>query len=234
MLSGPVTYSGKIYTGDFSASGKSQLLIVESAGTWKVNVFEPAGSGKWTTIAGTGKPPVPEWNSAQFTTGISVGSFLPDKGDQLLSVSRSKTGNRLSYTIYRLNKASLTFESFYRKNNAGKTVGIDTLKPEDQFMALKAVGGSLPAILRYNRDWRFDLKEIRFNDSTFSIISNIDFQGFEQNHNPKYYESLRLVPGISAGQSGPALLLIGKNAADRHYEKTLPDFIHVYHCTSEK
>jgi hypothetical protein len=66
-------------------------------------------------------------------------------------------------------------------------------------------------VFRYNRDWRYDLKEIRFNDSTFQVIANIDFTGYEKDFNPKYYEVLRLVPAMLVNPGMASFLVIGKN-----------------------
>jgi len=66
-------------------------------------------------------------------------------------------------------------------------------------------------VFRYNRDWRYDLKEIRFNDSAFQVIANMDFNGYEKDFNPKYYEILRLVPAMLVNPGLNSLLVIGKN-----------------------
>jgi hypothetical protein len=83
-------------------------------------------------------------------------------------------------------------------------------------------------IFRYNRDWRFDLKEISFSDSAFRIHSRVDFQGYDRDCNPKYYESLMLVPGHFLGPSVISFLAVGHVAKERNYQAVLPDFVGLF------
>lgn len=83
----------------------------------------------------------------------------------------------------------------YNQSYAGKTIGPDTLKPTDQlYMQLTDAQGRTHDF-RYNRDWRYDLKEVKFTENTFQILYNIDFTGYEADHNPKYYEKLTILAG---------------------------------------
>ena len=90
-------------------------------------------------------------------------------------------------------------------------------------------------ILRYNRDWRYDLKQIRFSDSTFRVLANIDFLGYENDHNPKYYEMLKIIPGNFTDAKKTSLMVIGRNKT-KPAAQILPDMIGVYsfqHSTNE-
>ena len=83
-------------------------------------------------------------------------------------------------------------------------------------------------VFRYNRDWRYDLKEIRFNDSTFQVIANMDFSGYEKDYNPKYYEILRLVPAMLVSPGLTSFLVIGKNCKNKDpKEKECREFINL-------
>ena len=91
--------------------------------------------------------------------------------------------------------------------------------------------------MRYNRDWRYDLKEIAFSDSAYHILNNIDFTGYSADHNPKYYEVLKLIPGRFTGNQ-VSFIVIGRNCKNKDYNgkecseyedlPELPDFISVY------
>ncbi len=237
ILSSADQPDGVVYAGDFSGDNRSELLIVNNSGSWKLNIFEPVPNsmGKWKTLAGNGSTPVEEWNQQKFATGISIGSFIPGiKGDQILTATKSKADKICSYTIFRFNRNSAEWESVFLKNGGGKTIGLDTLKPDDKFFCLPTGQGNSSKVFRYNRDWRFDLKEICFNDSTFTILSNVDFQGYDLDQNPKYYESLQLIPGSFKSREEASFLIIGKNRAERHYEKIIPDFIHHYSVSTVK
>jgi hypothetical protein len=237
MLSVAEPYTGAVYTGDFTGSGRAEVLVINSTGSWKIVGFEPVanGAGKWKTIAASEQHPVAAWNVQQFETGITAGSFLPGiRTDQLLSVSRSKSDRKITYTIYRFNKSGMNWESNYSGNGSGKIIGLDTLKPEDRFYTVKSDSGNHNTVFRYNRDWRFDLKEISFSDSAYAIRSGVDFEGYAKDYNPKYYESLRLIAGKFTPAAEASFLLIGKNAPERRYEAILPDFIHLYSVSSKK
>jgi hypothetical protein len=229
--------SGSVYAGDFTGSNRTELLIVGPSGTWKIMVFEPlaTGTGKWKTVAENNDQPVPEWNQQLFTTGITSGTFIPgQKRAQLLTVSKSKADQRISYSLLRLNQNKTSWESMFFQKGHGKTIGLDTLKPDDKFFIAKGITGSSNKIFRYNRDWRFDLKEISFNDSAFTIHSGVDFNGYDQDHNPKYYETLNLIHGTFVNPTGSSFIVIGKNAPERGYEKILPDFIQLYSIPKSK
>jgi hypothetical protein len=218
-----------VFAGDFSGNKQTQLLLVSPSGAWKLMNYErqPSGTTGWKMVAEAQVPPVNEWNQDDFFTTITSGMFLRwQKRDVLLTVARSKSDQRYSYTIHRFNPGKLIWESTYPHSIYGEISGIDTLKPLDRFFV--AGTRNSPKIFRYNRDWRFDLKEISFNDSSFSIHSCVDFQRFDLDHNPKYYESLRLVPGCFQDPAQFSWMVIGKNAPGQGNEKILPDFIHLY------
>jgi hypothetical protein len=94
---------------------------------------------------------------------------------------------------------------------SGKTIGADTLKPSDHlFLGITDARGKSHQF-RYNRDWRYDFKEILFNDTTFQILANIDFTGYELDHNPKYYEALTIVTGKFFSPSSISFCVVAGN-----------------------
>ena len=113
------------------------------------------------------------------------------------------------------------------RKHVGITVGADTLLPEDLFFSMPGPAG-MKSVYRYSREWRFDLKEIRFNDSTFAVLRSVDFRGYEKDRNPKYYESLRLVPGRFLSPREITLFVIGHVDPARGYQSVLPDFTDIY------
>jgi len=119
----------------------------------------------------------------------------------------------------------------------GKIIGIDTLKPGDQFFCGNFGPNASPVVMRYNRDWRYDLKEIAFSDSAYHILYSIDFAGYTADNNPKYYEVLKLIPGRFTGNQA-SFIVIGRNCKTKDFDGNecseyedlpeLPDFISVY------
>ncbi|MEI7663669.1 MAG: hypothetical protein WCK34_15790 [Bacteroidota bacterium] len=196
--------------------------------------FDQAGTaGKWKVIASDDRDPVAEWNSKGRETALASGRFLQDAAsDQVLTVTKGKDDAKCSYSLRKFSMGRMKWEPLFpvKQDNLGRTVGLDTLKPADQIAPLDNGAG----FMRYNRDWRFDLKRIIFSDTTFVIRSTVDFQGYEMDRNPKYYESLTLVPGHFLSATGVSYLVIGHIAKERHYEKILPDFIDLYSFTNKK
>jgi hypothetical protein len=236
--------------GDFNGDRIDELLAVRDNGTWRLFRFQAATAGGDWKIVAEDDQPVKEWVKGNYETGLSAGKFRPGNADQLLAVSKDKSG-KSSWTLLRLNSGKLHWEPVYAANRTasvnnspaastpspgsglytGHTVGPDTLKPTDIFFtsSIQHPASSIlhPAsLLRYSRSWRFDLKEIRFNDSTYQVLQNIDFRGFEASHNPKYYESLGIIPGNFTGFSG--FFVSGKIAKERNYGSILPDFNDIY------
>ena len=228
-----------VYSGDFNGDHRSEILVISDDGSWKLMTFEAKGSagGTWKVIAGDDHNPVNEWNKNNQEIGVSVGRFLPGlAGDQVLTVIKQKNEKKYSWSLRKLNASQTKWEPLFseKQGYAGKTIGLDTLKPSDLFFTVNAGAGNESRVFRYNRDWRFDLKEIRFNDSTFAIHSAVDFQGFTGDQNPKFYESLTLVPGFFLSPSLFSFLVIGNVDKERHYEAILPDFVHLYSVPTKK
>jgi hypothetical protein len=225
-----------LVSGDFNGDRNTGLLTVSGNGTWKISRFQPApGGGDWKILT-TGSTPVKEWVRGDYETALTAGRFRSGSIDHLLAVSKDKKGLS-AWTLLRLNPGTLRWEPVYRERGGlraensdlytGYTIGPDTLKPDDLFFTSVCPSNAQPpAVFRYSRDWRFDLKEIRFNDSTYQVLQNIDFRGFTGSQNPKYYESLLMLPGNFNGQ--PGFLVSGKIAKERNYGKILPDFTDIY------
>lgn len=65
-------------------------------------------------------------------------------------------------------------------------------------------------ILKLDKSWRFDLKLIEDD----IILGNIDFKGYPNDYNPKYYEFVKLVPGNFLSSKQTSLLVVMCNCAD--------------------
>ncbi len=224
--------------GDFNGDHRSELLVVSENGTWKVMSFASTGNSSfpWKVIAQDNAVGVNEWNEDTHEAGLSAGRFLPGMAnDIVLTVTRSKTDGKYAYSLRKLNLSQNTWDPCFseKQHYQGKIIGVDTLKPADLFLFASRDRGKI-AIFRYNRDWRYDMKEIRFNDTTFNILAGIDFHGYEQDRNPKYYESLKLIPGCFLDPQQTSFLTIGHVSKTRHYQAKLPDFVHLYSLPANK
>lgn len=219
------SYTGAFFAaGEFSGNDRTELLTIHSDGTWALSISDSKKTSQnWKTIASSGNQTIGQWNSNDFNTRITAGRFRQGfRQDLLLSVSTSKADGTSGYSLMRFDPGSNRWVPVNRLSFPGITVGLDTLKPENQFCFVSG-NSSRPSVLRYDRSWRYDLKEIGFNDTTFLIRHQIDFTGFDKIMNPKFYESLRIIP-VSIKDEGITLLLVGHNDPDRNYSGILPDF----------
>ena len=230
LLPGNLEFKGvSWFAADLNGDKFSELLAVEPDGSWKIfsfsaNISHPVvnESGKSGTI--------PQWSSTMMEKQITAGKFIQKyTQDLLLTIFKEKGKPGYSYTIFRFDPGSRTFISCFpeKQGKLGKTIGRDTLKPTDEFFIGNFDNSGVRKIFRYNRDWRYDLKEMRFNDTTFQVLANVDFKGFEKDHNPKYFESLRICPGTFLKPGLSSLLMIQKNPKNPA-SRILPETIQIY------
>ncbi|MEI7897917.1 MAG: hypothetical protein WCJ26_12840 [bacterium] len=230
--------AASIHAGDFNGDRRSEVLMISRNGTWKVMAFQQAGKtgGTWKVLNRDEVNPVKQWDRATQEVGISVGRFLPGLAQEVvLTVTRNLADGKYAYSLSRLNLAGKGWEPLFttKPDHSGRTIGLDTLKPSDLIFTASGKGNKVN-VYRYNRDWRYDLKEIRFNDSTFSIVSAVDFHGYDRDQNPKYYESLKLVPGCCLVPGITSIMAIGHVSKTRKYQDILPDFVHFYALPENK
>jgi len=223
VLEGITLQNGsQLISGDLGGERVDDLMLFTNDGSWKILRFSPSGSsgGGWKVITTGDEYKIREWNTGLVEFKAETAPYLDAyQQDLILTVFRDLETGKLSYTLLRYLPAGRKFVRIFpdKQRSVGLTVGIDTLKLEDQIMAGHFQPGKPLSFLRYNRDWRYDLKEIRFNDSTFRILTSVDFSGFDGDHNPKYYEILKLHAGNWIDPAITSILVIGRNCKDPGY-----------------
>ncbi len=65
--------------------------------------------------------------------------------------------------------------------------------------------------LKFNNTWRFDFKEIMLNNNQMVLMHPIDFKGFPQYSNPKYYEHVKILNGYFTNKLNKQLLVFSFN-----------------------
>ncbi len=206
----PVSY----YSADLDGDRVNELISVGRDGSYFISRFTRESKGSVSISSVPGHQMIPEWNGSKYDVKISAGKFLVSQArDVLLTVFREKGTKKYGYFLSAYDTSRKIFILCLRSKDSdmGITMGLDTLKPEDEFFSGKFGSKGLMRIFRYNRDWRYDFKEIRFNDSAFQILRNIDFRGYVEDHNPKYFEILRIIPGNYFSSGEISFMLIGKN-----------------------
>ena len=219
------------YTGDFDGDHNAEILVLEPEGNWKMMSFILQGKegGSWKNFPEKNPTPIPEWNSSKYELGITPGRFLNGIAcDIILAVVKNKENGKKDYTFRKFTAGHWLPLFPENQGFCGKTIGLDTLNPDDRFFFLHHPGEKETRIFRYDRHWRFDLKEIRFSDSAFHILATVDFHGYNKDHNPKYYESLSMVTGDFINGSLPGFFVTGNMTGGKYDEEILPGFSALY------
>ncbi len=214
LPSGP----GHLIATDLNGDKITEILSTAGDGSWKIWRLVKANKDPLLIIASGQNDPLNQWALRENNFKIIPGRFLQNyPQDLLLTISRGKSKSGYSWSLLRFEPAIRSFIPCLSKkqNFFGKTIGLDTLKLSDEFFTGVFDNSGKTKTFRYNRDWRYDLKEIRFNDSTFQVIANMDFSGYDKDFDPKYYEVLRLFPAMLLNPGMTSLLVIGKNCKTR-------------------
>lgn len=245
----PLQNGHQMTSGDLTGNGLDELLLFEKNGSWKLFQFVPSGpsSGDWKTLATGEEYKLREWNQSLVDFNASTGRYIAGSAtDLVLTRFRDLKTGRDAYTLQRFVPGDKKFVKIFSdsQGSIGLTIGIDTLKLTDQIIPGNFFPGNRNSFLRYNRDWRYDLKDIIFNDSTFRILSAVDFTGNPADRNPKFYEILKLHAGNWLDPDVTSVLAIARNCKDpafngkdcSEYEEIpgLPSTLQLYTFTTKK
>jgi hypothetical protein len=66
-------------------------------------------------------------------------------------------------------------------------------------------------LLQFSRNKRFSLKLISFDMMTYKIMYNVDFKGFKEKQNPKYYEVTRIISANLVGDNCSEVVIFQDN-----------------------
>lgn len=230
-----INNNDRFYPVKLNNDKKTKLLIISDDGKWNLLNFD----GKlWLSLA---KNQNDQWNNKKFDTKIVIAKFLKHyPSDAILTIYKNKDNKKYYYNILKYNALQKNFISCFKNNpdSEGIVTGLDTLKTTDNFITGNFYSHKQEQLLRYNRDWRFDLKLIEFNDSAYNIKANIDFAGYEKDYNPKYYEILNIYSGKFISHNYSSLLTITRNCKDKNFDGKnckqyinldyLPDALEIY------
>jgi hypothetical protein len=219
-IGGTNIVKGSAVVCDLNGDGISELFVPGKGGSWALFRFD--GNG-WTTMAQEDENKIKAWDPALSDFKIFAGKFSEKvNGDVLLTVFTDKLTKKLNYSMVKYAAGEKKFQPVFTActGNIGRILGPDTLLPGDRFFTGHFMGAPGIQVLRYSREWRYDLKQIRFNDSTFQVLANVDFKGFDLDHNPKYFEILKLVPGRWISPTQASILVIARNCKEKNYRGT--------------
>lgn len=103
-------------------------------------------------------------------------------------------------------------KNWIKKNNSVPSAEI--FNPSDILLPGNYIGDTKEELLKLNFDWRSDLKVIEQDKGDYTILGTIDFKGYPNDYNPKYYEFVKIVPGKFIDPTQSSLLIMMRNCAD--------------------
>lgn len=162
-----------------------EIVVSDAEGNWNILKFS---EGKIKVLA-SGNLSI--WNKANYKYIAKTGKFIAAiKNEQILTVFEHKNDTVSSFAMLHFNQQNNSLKSIYTKNATGKgqEIGIEQLRVTDILNVSDFDGDNISEIVRINREFRYDIKLIRFFDESFEVQGNIEFSGYEGNSNPKYFE----------------------------------------------
>lgn len=211
----------KLLAGDFDANGSDELLVIDTK------------NGMWQLFRFSNK----QWEP--FVTGKkSISKKWFDKGSAS-SITSVFTNNKTALTI--VSQKSITTLTMNNGEFIEKELPITAnnklvVNPNDLFFEGSFENGI--ELIKLNTEWRFDLKLVSAAQTDFTIKSMLDFKGYENDFNPKYYEFTQLIAGNFLTSKKTSLLTISCNCGDTNFNgiecntieniKTLPNTISIF------
>ncbi len=152
-----------------------------------------------------------------------VGDFIKDKSnlDEIICIHDGKAELfSFSSTTNEFTKVKgkvLSVDSLLKIKKNSEIHDFTFFKPTDITFSGDYYGDNKSEIVKLNMDWRFDLKLVQEERGGYVILGNIDFKGYSNDYNPKYYEFTKIISGrfISSNQS--TLIVISCNCSDADF-----------------
>ncbi|MDD3876480.1 MAG: hypothetical protein PHT69_07645 [Bacteroidales bacterium] len=211
-------------------SGHSKLLCIYGTGLWQV--FSISDSGLRLLNASKAGKSLPDFPSNRKYFKLISGNFMAQNSKELLLQMTFNQG--FHYNLLFFNETKNAFETVMRKT---LTIGLDTLKPIYSYFTVNNKLGHQD-IIKYDNSWRFDLKLLQFNDTTFQVMKAIDFKNQDAFVNPKFYELSALLAGHFVNHGYTSLICVCANCKDSNYdgrqcnefyeENSFPNTVHIF------
>ena len=198
----------KKFVGDFNVDGKTDILVINNkTGAWEL--YNLVNQNWVLYLKGDANNLINKmwWdsNNKPFVSKI----FSKDKNDELLMFNQNK------YSTLRLNKKNNSFEEQTISLSVNDT-GI--FKSTSSIYTGNFNEGDKLEILKLDSDWRFDLKLIDKESDGFNIANTVDFKGYSNDYNPKYYEFVKIISGKFINSTKTSLLVMMRNCVDNKFD----------------
>ncbi|OQA00213.1 MAG: hypothetical protein BWY70_00766 [Bacteroidetes bacterium ADurb.Bin408] len=209
---------------------KTSLLCIYDDGHWQVFEFQKSD---WASVAKSNKPNN-TWNQSEYTYTLVGGCFTSfAKSPQLLSIATSRKNKQSEYHILSFDTRNNTFNTVYPKTTSdnNKTTNADAFST---YFTLNVTGATVNTLLKYDDSWRFDLKLLSFLENTLTVKYNLDFKGYDNHYNPKYYENTVFLTGAFTNAGITSLLTWCYNNPENKNQSLLPDALYLFSFQNPK
>ncbi len=195
------------FAGDFNSNGASDVLIIH-ANDWLLFEFK---NDRWVQLSkGHYDKLNLNWNQQNVHPFVS-NLFTNNKNDALVFMDSGY------YHTLQFNKASGTLEE---ANAAISKADSGLFNSKTRIYHGDFTGRGRQEFLKYDTEWRFDLKLMEKDATGYTIISTVDFSGYKNDYNPKYYEHLKIIPGRFSSAKKTSVIAIMRNCADSNFNGT--------------
>ncbi len=212
-----------------SPSQKASLLFITNDGNWSIFDFQKS---EWSCLAKSTQA-VGIWDNTKYNHSIHTGFYSNTATTQILCIYNSEKSEVTNYSILNFDRNN---KSFIENSERTKIYGLDTLKISDDFICINDKNEPhKTVVLRIDNTWRNDIKALVFKDTTYEVLSLIDFKGFKKDFNPKFYEYLLILPGYFTNAHKISLLTLCYNYKEKNKNNIkwaghsfLPNAVHIF------
>jgi len=96
---------------------------------------------------------------------------------------------------------------------------LDELDLDSEYFLVDYNNDGIFELLKYDRKTKFNLKLLNFDFRSYKILYNIDFKGFENNQNPKYYEKTKILTGKFINDKNCGIIIFQDNINEVNWLK---------------
>ncbi len=210
-----------IFSADFNGDEKTDLLTIDkTSGETKLYNFETNKFILKNTLKGIDKKHLKYLNNMNVVSNFNINKlpalvYFTEKNMVLLQLKADKL----------------------EENQTNLTGDFMIFKTADKLFSIVS-SSQKNTLLRLNTEWRFDLQLIEKNSSEISIKNVLDFKGYANDYNPKYYEYTKIIIGRFMDKNSSSVLVVSCNCKDDKFDgvlcneienlKELPNSINIY------
>jgi hypothetical protein len=182
-----------------NVNGKD-FSVIEDSGSITTFTLE---NGKYKQSASS-KPISPDNNNLK----TFKASFFEKNKTDLLCIYLEDT--KCKYVFLEYNPDSKNWKFSGRHSNKSLQ-SFDQLDFMSDYFVVDYNKDGVAELMQFSRSKRFSLRLVSFDLMTYKIMYNIDFKGFNEKQNPKYYEVTRIVSANLVGDKCSEVVIFQDN-----------------------